>query len=133
MARDCEIYIASLQDVLKLLPRDADGAKGKDINLRPTSLISKAREVLRKTQKPMHVTELLAALGKSNTAKARLALSGSLSAYVRRDEIFTRPEPNTFGLKEFEVPGPEEINVVIEQIGKQEENTASRTATATIK
>jgi hypothetical protein len=99
-AHECEIYIASLQDVLKMLPRDAEG--GKDIVLRPGSLISKARDVLRKEQKSMHVTDLLAALGKPNTAKARLALSGSLAAYVRRDEVFTRPEPNTFGLKEFQ-------------------------------
>jgi len=99
-AQQCEISINTLQDVLKMLPRDADG--GKEIVLRPGSLISKARDLLRKTQKPMHITDLLAGLGKANTAKARLALSGSLSAYVRRDEVFTRPEPNTFGLKEFQ-------------------------------
>jgi hypothetical protein len=99
-ANDCQIYISSLQDVLKMLPRDTDG--GKEIVLRAGSLISKARDILKKTQKPLHVTDLLTALGRPNTPKARLALSGSLSAYVRRDEVFTRPEPNTFGLKEFE-------------------------------
>jgi hypothetical protein len=31
----------------------------------------------------------------------RAAVAGSLSAYVRNGEIFTRPAPNTFGLIEF--------------------------------
>jgi hypothetical protein len=30
----------------------------------------------------------------------RSALSGSIAAYVRKGEIFTRPAPNTFGLLE---------------------------------
>jgi hypothetical protein len=98
--RDCNIYINSLQDVLKMIPREAE--EGKEIVLRHGSLLSQARDAIRKARKPLHVTELLEAIGKPNAKKNRLALSGSLAAYVRRGEIFTRPEPNTFGLVELE-------------------------------
>ena len=52
--------------------------------------------------KPLHISDLLVALGKETDHDNRAALSGSLSAYVRKHEIFTRPAPNTFGLVEFE-------------------------------
>jgi hypothetical protein len=98
--RECNIYIGSLQDVLKMLPREAE--EGKEITLRHGSLLSQAREAIRKAGKPLHITEILAAIGRQSTKQTRLALSGSLAAYVRRAEIFTRPEPNTFGLLELE-------------------------------
>lgn len=100
---ECDIYIASLQDVLKMLPRDSE--PGKERFLRPGTAVSLARDAIRKAGKPLHIGELLEAIGKSNAKKHRLALSGSLAAYVRRGEIFTRPEPNTFGLLEFQQNG----------------------------
>jgi hypothetical protein len=103
---ECEIYITTLQDVLKLLPREAE--PGKERSLRPGTAVSLARDALRKAGKPLHIGELLEALGKPNAKKSRLALSGSLATYVRRGEIFTRPEPNTFGLTEFRQNGEED-------------------------
>jgi len=64
--------------------------------------LSQARDAIRKAGKPLHITQILVAIGRANTKQTRLALSGSLATYVRRDEIFTRPEPNTFGLLEFD-------------------------------
>jgi hypothetical protein len=49
----------------------------------------------------MHVTDLLKEMGKDATKSNRTSLSGSLGFYVRQEEIFTRPAPNTFGLREF--------------------------------
>jgi hypothetical protein len=46
------------------------------------------------------MSDLLSALGIGITKEARASLGGSLSAYVRRGEIFNRPSPNTFGLIE---------------------------------
>src|SRR4029077_10276685 len=78
--RACDIYIASLQDVLKMLPREAE--PGKERSLRPGTAVSMARDAIRKAGKPLHIGELLTALGKTDAKKHRLALSGSLATYV---------------------------------------------------
>jgi hypothetical protein len=91
-------YLQALDDTLKLLPRDGSHAEGV---LRVGGSIAKARDVLRKHGSPMHVTELLKALGRPVDRVNRSGLSGSIGPYVRRGEIFTRPAPNTYGLVEF--------------------------------
>jgi hypothetical protein len=48
----------------------------------------------------VHLDDLLLELGKKVTRSSQASLAGSLAAYVRREEIFTRPAPNTFGLIE---------------------------------
>ena len=111
--RDCNIYIDSLQDVLKMIPREAE--EGKEIVLRHGSLLSHARDAIRSAGRPLHVSAILEAVGKANTKNHRLALSGSLASYVRRGEIFTRPEPNTFGLTEFEHNPLSEINAGLDR------------------
>jgi hypothetical protein len=90
-------YIQALQDSMRFLPRDSSQG---DASLRPGTALSKARDILRSTGKPMHITEILKALNEPVDKKHRLSLSGSLSAYVRNSQIFTRPAPNTFGLIE---------------------------------
>jgi hypothetical protein len=97
--RDARIYAQALQDVLKILPR------GPERNIRagaprPGSGMAKVREFILEKGCPGHVSEILEALGRPATRKARASLSGSLAAYVRKGEIFTRPSPNTFGLIE---------------------------------
>ena len=97
--RDARIYVQALQDVLKILPR----ASERNIRagaLRPGSGMAKVREFILEKRRPGHVSELLEALGRPATRQARASLSGSLAAYVRKGEIFTRPSPNTFGLIE---------------------------------
>jgi len=97
--RDARIYVQALQDVLKILPRGSE----RNIRagaLRPGSGMAKVREFILEKGRPGHVTELLEALGRPATREARASLSGSLAAYERKGEIFTRPSPNTFGLIE---------------------------------
>jgi hypothetical protein len=97
--RDARIYVQALQDVLKILPRGSE----RNIRagaLRPGSSMARVREFILERGRPGHVTELLDALGRPATRQARASLSGSLAAYVRKGEIFTRPSPNTFGLIE---------------------------------
>jgi hypothetical protein len=97
--RDARIYMQALQDVLKILPRsERPGANGSA--LRPGSGMSMVRDHILKKGHPAHVTELLEALGRESTRENRASLSGSLAAYVRKGEVFTRPSPNTFGLIE---------------------------------
>jgi hypothetical protein len=88
-------YIQALQDSMKFLPKENGQTQ---ILLRPGSALAKTQEILRKAGKPLHISEILKALNEK--PDKRVSLSGSLSAYVRNGQIFTRPAPNTFGLKE---------------------------------
>jgi len=109
--RDLELQIhaakAHLQaneESLRALLKE-DGSSLGERTLRAGSSIAKARDAIKKAGKPLHIADLLKALGRSNDKKNRLSLSGSLAHYVRRGEIFARPAPNTFGLTEFdEIP-----------------------------
>lgn len=98
--RESEIYISALKEALRVLPREGanDGNAGNV--LRPGSNAALAREAILVADRPMHVEELLKAIKKESTRANRTGLTGSLAAYVRKGEIFTRPAPNTFGLME---------------------------------
>jgi hypothetical protein len=93
-------YMQALQDSMKFLPKENGQMQ---IVLRPGTALAKTQEILRKAGKPLHITELLKALNEK--PDKRVSLSGSLSAYVRNNQIFTRPAPNTFGLKEMNEVG----------------------------
>ena len=88
-------YVQALQDSMKFLRRENGQAQ---VLLRPGSALAKAQDILRKAGKPLHISEILKALNEK--PDKRVSLSGSLSAYVRNGQIFTRPAPNTFGLIE---------------------------------
>jgi len=93
-------YIQGLRDTLKYLPKEADPG-GAPVALRAGTDLAKAYEAIRKAGKPLHVLDLVKALGKEPTKKNRISLSGSIGFYVRRNQFFTRPAPNTFGVAEF--------------------------------
>jgi len=99
--KEANSYLQALLDSLKLLPRDSDAANSEQV-LRPGTTLAKARDAIKKAGKPLHVSEILKILEKPIDKKNRVSLGGSLSGYVRRGEIFTRPSPNTFGLRELE-------------------------------
>lgn len=99
--REARAYVQALHDALRMLPRERrDKVAPAETVLRPGSSVAEAREAILRAGTPLHVTELLDALGREKTRAARAALAGSISAYVRRGEVFTRPRPNTFGLSE---------------------------------
>jgi hypothetical protein len=100
--REGQAYLLGLQDTLKILPRDTESGVSVEPTLRPGTGIAKARDAIRAAGRPLHISELLKAAGRSVSKESRAGLSGSLAAYVRRHEIFTRPAPNTFGLIELE-------------------------------
>ena len=62
--------------------------------------MAQAREIILARHQPVHISDLLQALGKEANRENRASVTSSLAAYVRRGEIFTRPAPNTFGLIE---------------------------------
>ncbi len=96
------VYVQALRDVLKMM--GSDDVSGDDdaaaVVLRSGSAVAKAKKEILRQGTPVHISDLLEALGHDQTRKNRASLTSSLSAYVRRGEIFTRPEPNTFGLIE---------------------------------
>ena len=98
--REAKAYIQALQETVKMLPKDSEPLNPDQV-LRPGSGVAKARNVIKATGKPLHISEILKALGLPVDKKHRVSLGGSLSGYARRNEIFTRPLPNTFGLIEF--------------------------------
>ena len=90
-------YINALRDVLRVTGGDdADG----EAKLKDGSSVAKAREAILSRGEPIRLDDLLLSMGKEVTQANRSSLGGSLAAYVRRNEIFTRPAPNTFGLLE---------------------------------
>lgn len=97
--RTAKTYVNALQDILKMLDK-VEPEQPAEATLRPGSAVSQARDVIFRNGAPVHINDLLEALGKEATREVRVSLTSSLAAYVRRNEIFTRPAPNTFGLIE---------------------------------
>jgi len=117
-------YLQALQDSMKALPREtANQANGDDAtsDLRPGTLLARTRDAIQKHGKPMHITEILQVLGVENTKNARVSLVGSLGAYVRKGQVFSRPGPNIFGLigmkSQFETIKGEQTALLPEEFG----------------
>jgi hypothetical protein len=94
-------YLQAIQDSIRALPKESVAqTNGEEATseLRSGTLLARTRDALLKQGKPMHITEILSVLGVSNTKSARVSLVGSLGAYVRKQQIFSRPGPNRFGL-----------------------------------
>jgi len=95
---EAESYLKALQDMLKMLPKEAVEVKAD--TLRQGSELSRVRDLILSAGKPLLIAVILEGLGKEKTKGNKLSLAGSLSSYVRKHKIFTRPYPNTFGLLE---------------------------------
>ena len=96
--REAKSYLQALQDMLKMFPKEGN-ISGSNV-LRAGSDMAKSRDAIRAAGKALHVTEILAAIGKENTKKNRVAIGGSLAGYVRKGVIFNKTAPNTFGILE---------------------------------
>jgi uncharacterized coiled-coil protein SlyX len=97
---EAKAYLDGIKDALKLLP--SEGIDHSSATLREGSDLAKARDVLRKEGKPLHIDELLKRMGKEVNRNTKGGLGGSMSDYVRKGRVFTKTAPNTFGLLEFE-------------------------------
>jgi hypothetical protein len=96
-----KVYLQALADILRAIDSAAEDGP-QETALRRGSAVAKAREIILKAGAPVHIDDLLTRLGREVTRETKASLTGSLAAYVRREEIFTRPAPNTFGLIELE-------------------------------
>jgi hypothetical protein len=97
--RSARIYVQALQDVLKLVDGDS-AVEPSESTMKSGSAVDRAREAILKLGKPLHINNLLDAMGREITRESRASLTSSIAAYVRRGDTFTRPAPNTFGLVE---------------------------------
>ena len=86
--REAKGYVRALRELLGL---EAPSER---------SMVEQARDIILDRGHAVHITELLAAMGKDNTRETRVSLTSALSAYARRGDIFTREGPNRFGLFE---------------------------------
>lgn len=110
--KTAKTYLQALEDMHKLASKDvstsgsASSDHGKeDPSFREGSMTGLAYEAIKRAGKPLHVNELLPAIGREVTRAERSAISGTLGAYVRDGKVFTRPAPNTFGLVELSKNG----------------------------
>lgn len=94
-----KVYIKALNDVLDILEK-SDEADAPEPKLRKGSLVDQAREVILERDEPVHLDDLLRAMGKDVTRDSKGSLNGSLAAYVRNEDIFVRTAPATYGLIE---------------------------------
>jgi len=94
-----EAFILGLQEALKVLPKGENGKprKGKGI-IRQGSDMAKVRDLIKQTDRPMHIGEIVTGIGRADTKANRMSISGSLGRYVRIGEVFKRVRPNTFAL-----------------------------------
>jgi hypothetical protein len=97
--KSAKIYLQALQDIFKALAKEPFTGSIDSV-LREGSAVAQARELILKRGVPVHINDLLEGLGRGMTRESRASLTSSISAYVRRREIFTRSAPNTFGLFE---------------------------------
>jgi hypothetical protein len=97
--REVNAAIAAYAEVLRMAPDDPDDDKSEP---RAGSMVALAREALRKQGEAMHIGKLLEVMGKQTSHEQKVSLSSSLAAYVRKGQIFTKPQANTFGLREWD-------------------------------
>ena len=89
----------ALSELLKKLPKDGSSEPSTGSrHLRPGSDVYRSREAILAAGKPLHISELLSAIGKEVTKKNRTSLTSSLGVYARKREHFTKEGPNRFGV-----------------------------------
>ena len=91
-----EAYIQAMTDAIKKLPKDDSIAPA----VRPGSEVEKIRDAILAAGKPLHVNEIIAALGRSDEADAKTKIAGLLGWYIGKGKVFTKTAPNTYGLVE---------------------------------
>lgn len=101
VAADALAGIETWKKALKLLPKETDSKpKLRTAELRPGSDMDLARTALLSAKKPLHINDLVAAMGRSPSKESRISIASSIQAYARREVVFKKTAPNTFGLIE---------------------------------
>ena len=88
-----------MTDAIKKLPKD-DVAPP----VRPGSDVEKVRDAILLAGKPLHISEIIAALGRNDDADSKAKVAGLLGWYTSKGKVFTKTAPNTYGLVETAPP-----------------------------
>lgn len=110
--KEAQAYMQGLRDILPKVAKEEnpssidDPAQGE---IRPGSAPDQVRSLLTQRGKPLHITEILTALGRDTNKANRVSLGGTLARFVRDGRIFNRPAPNTFGLIGMDVDAAEQL------------------------
>ncbi len=99
-----QAYIQAMVDAIKKLPKE-DLASISPV--RAGSEVEKVREVILQAGKPLHLGEIIAALGKPDDAESKAKIAGLLGWYTSKGKVFTKTAPNTYGLVEAHPPNPD--------------------------
>ncbi len=113
--REGRAVISALGEAMKHFPKE-DSDRDPSRSLRAGKSVARIHDILKNNEKPMHIKEILEAMGKSSDKKSQQSTGSQLNSYVREDRIFTRPHPNTFGLKEW---GASTNNSPTDSVGAQ--------------
>lgn len=97
--KDAKVYVRALKDVLKMLGND-NSDELTESKLKTGSAAAQAKQIIEDAKMPLHIDQILEAMGKEITRDTKSSVTSSLAAYVRRGDIFIRTAPNTFGLIE---------------------------------
>ena len=68
--------------------------------VRPGSDVEKIRDAILNAGKPLHISEIILALGRSDDAGTKAKIAGLLGWYTSKGKVFTKTDPNTYGLVE---------------------------------
>jgi len=92
--------IAAFKELLRKMPGEgaaSSAATGWGKNeLRPGSDATKARQAILQAGRPLHIKEIISAVGKANTKTNRLSMASSLANYARKGLHFKKTGPNVF-------------------------------------
>lgn len=105
--REANAVLSTLQDVLKMLPKEGTDDRKTEQALRPGTEVARAYDFIKAKGKPQYIEDILKGIGKEVTKENRASLGGSLGNYARKGEIFKKTAPNTFGLIEPDSSEPE--------------------------
>ena len=85
-----------------------DGERLSDVDKERLTQPTMIREVLKDKGKPMHVSDIIAAIQKKYRRKFKpVYLTAVLYRCMKKGKIFSRTGPNTFGLIEWPVTQPQ--------------------------
>jgi len=90
------VYLQAIQDSIRALPREAPNSNGAraaeaDSDLRAGTRLAKAKEALLRKGAPMHINELLAAIGVEITKETRNSSWGPWGATCANDKYSRAP------------------------------------------
>jgi len=97
--KDAKVYVRALKDVLRLMDGDSTSSSNES-KLKEGSSAARAQQIILNIGRPLHIDDILVAMGKDITRGTKSSVTSALAAYARKGEIFIRTAANTFGLLE---------------------------------